>query len=175
MSSAEPVSPFSSVVAKLQKRHEQLLDEDETFVDAVRCGEVDRAEPSAVFGRLGRVGRGMQRSLEADQLEERVRHVKVYLHRRGLEQVEFPPAKVGYVIALTERRVMLFDASGKTFLSDSPIRMYLDTLAVDGVLIFLFIEGREATAVTVWERDDHANAFVECYRERQRTGVIPAS
>ena len=171
MTSADPVAPPSSVVSKLAKHHDDLLDPGESFIAAVRCGAADRLAPGAVFGKLGPVGRRMQRSLAADDLEERARQVRVYLHRRGLDQVEFPPSRVGYVIALTQFRVILFDASGRKFLSDSPVRMFLDEIDVEGDTIFLFIEGKEAAAVAIWEDDETATDFVERYRETQRAGA----
>lgn len=171
MTSAEQAPSTTSLVAKLQKRHAALLQPDETILMTLRCGALDLIEPDGLLGMLGPIGRRMQRSLASDQLEDRARRVQIHLQRRGLEPAELPPSRIGYVVALSDKRVLLFNASGRKFLSDSPVRMYLDVVRIGDSTILLFMEGREAAAVAVWDDEYDASAFAQKYRERQLAGA----
>lgn len=161
--------PSSSVAAKLTKSHGERLGSGESITAACRGGAYDRAEPSTVFGRFGAVGRKMSQALAVDTIEPRVNQLKLHLHRRGLELIEFPPAKIGYTLALTEERVLVFDASGKKLLVESSIKnMALEPVVhSDDAITLLFCEGRQAAAVTSWDETEITEHFIASYAAAQ--------
>lgn len=165
MASAEAPPHNAAVIEKLIKQHGDRLHPQESFVSALRCGAVDSVQPGAVFGMLGAIGRRMERSLSEDEIETRATQVKLFLHRRGLELVEFPESKVGYTLALTEQRVVVFNFTGRRFLSESPIRgMRVEQLRHDNDMSTLFFcEGRQAAAITSWEDAALTAHFVSSY------------
>lgn len=165
MTSAEAPPYNAAVIEKLIKQHGDRLHPQETFISALRGGAVDRVQPGAVFGMLGAIGRRMERSLSEDQIGTRAAQVKLFLHRRGLELIEFPSSKVGYTLALTERRVAVFNFPGRRFLSESPIRgMRVEQLRhADDMSTLFFCEGRQAAAITSWEDPELTAHFVTAY------------
>lgn len=165
MTSAEAPLQNAAVIEKLIKQHGDRLQPQESFIAALRGGAVDRVQPGTVFGMLGAIGRQMERSLSESEIEKRSTQVKLFLHRRGLELIEFPRSKVGYTLGLTEQRVVVFNFTGRRFLSESPILgMRLEQLRhADGMSTLFFCEGRQAAVVTSWEDPALTAHFVASY------------
>ena len=165
MTSAEAPPHNAAVIEKLIKQHGDRLHMQETFISALRGGAVDRVQPGTVFGMLGAIGRRMERSLSESEIDKRATQVKLFLHRRGLELIEFPSSKVGYTLALTEKRVVVFNFTGRRFLSESPIRgMRVEQLRhEDDMSTLFFCEGRQAAAITSWEDPELTAHFVTSY------------
>lgn len=165
MAVAEALPQNAAVIEKLTKQHGDRLRDHESFISVARGGAIDRIQPGAVFSMLGAIGRRMERALSADEIGPRSTQVKLFLHRRGLELIEFPMSKVGYTLALTNQRVLVFNFTGRRFLSESQIRgMRLEQLRHDdGMSTLFFCEGRQAAAITSWEDDELTSHFVASY------------
>ncbi len=165
---AESLPQNAAVIEKLTKQHGDRLRPAESIVAVARGGAVDRIQPGAVFSMLGSIGRRMERALSADEIGPRSTQVKLFLHRRGLELVDFPSSKVGYTLALTNQRVLVFNFTGRRFLSESPIRgMRMEQLRhEDGMSTLFFCEGRQAAAITSWEDDALTAHFLTSYNEQ---------
>lgn len=173
MTSAEAPPHNAAVIEKLIKQHGDRLQTQESFISALRGGAVDRVQPGTVFGMLGSIGRRMERSLSEGEIEKRATQVNLFLHRRGLELIEFPRSKVGYTLGLTEHRVVVFNVTGRHFLSESPILgMRLEQLRhADDMSTLFFCEGRQAAAVTSWEDPALTAHFVASYNAQSSAGT----
>lgn len=115
----------------------------------------------------------MEQSLAEDSITERAGQVKLFLHRKGLTLIDFVDTKDGYNLGLTQQRVLVFNYSGRRFLSESPVRdMRLEQLAHrDEMSTLFFCEGRQAAAVTSWEDPDVTASFVAAYRDIQNAAL----
>ncbi|MEM7092343.1 MAG: hypothetical protein AAF567_05020 [Actinomycetota bacterium] len=177
MTSAAATTHNAAVIDKLNKQHGDLLHEHETFIAALRGGAVDRVQPGAVFSMLGPIGRRMERSLSEDKIAHRAGQVNLFLHRRGLQLVDLGKTKVGYTVALTQQRILVFNFTGRRFLSQSPIRsMRLHQLRHDNDMSTLFFcESGQAVAITSWEDAELAAGFIAIYNRIQQALLSRAS
>lgn len=173
MTTAEARTESHVIAEKLQKHHGEKLGVHEQFEAAVRGGSVNRVQPGAVFSVLGSLGRRMQQSLGEDAVQRRIQQVKTIMHRKGLKMVHFDATKVGYTVALTDRRVLVFNYTGRGFVSQSKLRdLRLETVTHDnGMTTLLFCEGRECAAITCWDDAEDVESFVAAFNRLKKANA----
>lgn len=168
-----------SVLVLLRRKHRKLLKRNEVFLAACDCFPIEEAHPPPLTS--GRVRMPIDlRSPDAQLRSDAAAHVRVLAIRNALgmndqEFTELPPSINGYLFAHTDRRLLIFDGSGKRYQLQTPMKgLWLQPIDHgDKTFTLVFTNGDERVAVRT-RRDsiDLTRNFIHSFPDRRSQARI---
>lgn len=172
--------PVDELLGALRRRHRKILRSGEVFLAACDTFNADGPHPEPLTKNRRRQPVMAWTKQERVQREAaaRFRFTKV-LAALGMHEDDFaelPASSNGYLLTHTDRRVLLFDGSGRRFHFQAPMKgLWLQPVDHgDDMYTLVFNNGEERVALaTRRESVDLARNFIESFPDRrQQTRVV---
>lgn len=106
---------------KIQKKQPAMLAVDEVLLSAFDAVPIKKAQPPSIAMQFGIVGVLIGTAIDKSKLGARELDVKQAAGSAHVELSDLPESKSGFTVALTNKRVIVFDGRLKTQILDSNI------------------------------------------------------
>ena len=180
MLGSTPPDSVADRLSQLTKRHRKLLKPGEVFLAACDGFPAGEPHPLPLRGRLRRPPVQVTSSDERLQIEAaarfRLSSVQAALGMTDTEFGELPATTNGYTLTHTDRRMLIFDGTGKEYLVQSPMKgLWIQPVDHgDDMYTLVFSSGEDRVAIaTRRESVEMAKHFIESFPDRrQQTRVL---
>lgn len=183
MISSKPPEAVASLLGRLMKRHKKLLKSGEVFLAA--CDTFAAVDPHPEPMTSGRRKQPVLPLPSEERLQLlaaarfRLTSVQAALGMQDTEFAELPASANGYMLTHTDRRMLIFDGSGKTYQLQAPLKgMWLQAVDHgDNMYTLVFNNGEERVAVaTRRESVELTRYFIDSFPDRrQQARVLPVT
>ena len=180
MLGSKPPEAFAARLAKLTRRHRKLMKPGEVFLAA--CDVFAAGEPYPPPLKTGFRRTPVMVTTDDVRLQReaaaRFRLTSVHAALGMQDEVfsDLPPSDNGYLLSHTDRRILIFDGTGKQYKLQAPMKgMWLQPIDHgDGMYTLIFNNGTERVAVaTRRESVELTKYFIESFPDRrQKTRVL---
>lgn len=179
MIGSKPPDAVADVLRRLTKRHRKLLKSGEVFLAACDVFGAGEPHPPPLKTGLRRQPVAVTTSEESLQREAaaRFRLTSVQAALGMQEEVfsELPPSETGYLLSHTDRRMLIFDGTGKNYQLQAPMKgMWLQAIDHgDAMYTLVFNNGEERVAVaTRRESVELTRYFIESFPDRRQQARV---
>ena len=183
MIGSKPPDVVASLLARLTKRHRKLMKPGEIFLAACDTFAAGSPHPEPLTA-----GRRKQPVLPLPAEERlqllaaarfRLTSVQAALGMQDTDFTELPASTNGYMVTHTDRRILILDGSGKTYLLQAPLKgLWLQAVDHgDNMFTMIFNNGEERVAVTTRrESVELTKYFIESFPDRrQQARILPVT
>lgn len=179
MIGSKPPEAVASVLNRLAKRHKKLLKSGEVFLAACHAFDASEPHPAPLKTGLRRQAVAVTTPEETLQREAaarfRLTQVQAALGMQDEIFADLPPSGNGFLIAHTDRRMLIFDGTGKEYQLQAPMKgMWLQaTDHGDDMFTLIFNQGEERVAVsTRRESVELTKYFIESFPDRRQQARV---
>lgn len=179
MIGSKPPEAVAQRLRRLSKRHRKLLKSGEVFLAACDVFGAGEPHPAPLKTGLRRQPIAVTTSEETLQREAaarfRLTSVQVALGMQEEDFSELPPSENGYLLTHTDRRVLVFDGTGKQYQLQAPMKgMWLQAVDHgDAMFTLVFNNGEERVAVaTRRESVELTKYFIDSFPDRRHQARI---
>jgi len=179
MIGSKPPEAVAQLLRRLSRRHRKLLKSGEVFLAACDAFGAGEPHPAPLKTGLRRQPVAVTTSEETLQIEAaaRFRLTSVQAALGMQEEVfsDLPPSENGYLLTHTDRRMLVFDGTGKQYQVQAPMKgMWLQAVDHgDAMFTLVFNNGEERVAVaTRRESVELTKYFIESFPDRRHQARI---
>ena len=183
MLGSKPPEAVADLLARLTKRHRKLTKPGEVFLAACDTFAAGDPHPEPLTSRRRKQPvlplPAEERLQLAAAARFRLASVHAALGMHDTDFAEMPPSTNGYMLTHTDRRILIFDGSGKDYLLQAPMKgLWIQAVDHgDKMYTLIFNNGEERVAVaTRRESVELTKFFIESFPDRrQQARILPVT